>query len=181
MGRTIYLDFGANDGSTIAEYLSTKEVDFCWAFEPNPPLAAALRRRFEGQPVEVVEKAAWDCEGVMPLYLGHPLSSTLLTGKVPLENYPQYVITYERSVEVLTLDTAKWLRENIELGDDVVVKMDIEGSEYVVLPSLLRGGEIDMIAEVRCEFHPERFPSYEKIHFDLVRDLSARTRLIPWA
>nr|WP_255714243.1 FkbM family methyltransferase [Pelagibacterium xiamenense] len=174
------MDFGANDGSTVAAYLAAAKVDLCYAFEPNPTLAAALRLRFDGQGVEVVEKAAWDRDGTMPLYLGHSQSSTLLTGKVPLDNYPEYVITYDASVDVVTLDTAKWLRETIRPGDEVVMKMDIEGSEYVVLPKLIEGGEIDMIAELRCEFHPERFPAYQGLHGDLVKDLASRTRLVEW-
>ena len=181
MGRSIYLDFGANDGGTVAAHLGSAQVDFIWAFEPNPSLAQLLRKRFEGQPVEVVEQAAWDRTGSMPLYLGHPLSSTLLTGKVTLENYPEYAITYDRKVDVTTLDTARWIRENIQPDDNVTVKMDIEGAEYIVLPQLLKGGEIDLIHELRCEFHPERFPAHQSVHDTLLLELGLRTRLVPWA
>lgn len=181
MSRSIYLDFGANAGDTVADYLASHEVDKCWAFEPNPVLANDLRVRFAGKPVEIVEAAAWSSDGTMPLYLGHSHSSTLMEGKVTLENFPQYAITYDKWVDVTTLDTARWLRETLMPGDHVVMKMDVEGAEYVVLPTLLEGGAIELIAELRCEFHPERFPTYEPIHDDLLRRLAAHTRLVEWA
>lgn len=180
MGRSIYIDLGANTGDTIAAHMASSVVDFCWGFEPNPDLADQARRRFEGQPVEIIEMAAWVGEGVLPLYLGHPLSSTLLPGKVALEDYPEYAIGYEKSVEVRTFDTAQWLREHVFDDDHVIAKMDIEGAEYQVLRHLLDSGDISLIDELRCEFHVGRFPDFEEVHQGLVQAVAARTKLIDW-
>lgn len=181
MTRSIYLDFGANAGDTIAAQLSSCQTDFCWGFEPNPRLVASLRERFKDAPVEIVEAAAWTSDTVLPLYLGHPLSSTLMSGKVPLENYPQFVIDYSQSVHVAAIDTSRWISEHIGEGDVVIVKMDIEGAEYEVLPSLIESGAVERIAELRCEFHPERFPQHAGRHDELVRQLEAKTRLVHWS
>lgn len=180
MKRRLYLDLGANNGDTIADELASSRIDFCWGFEPNPQLASDLRHRFEGEPVEIVEAAAWIEEGVRPLYLGHSLSSTLLEGKVALPDYPEYAITYDLSVDVRTVDTAAWLRDHVPDGDAVTIKMDIEGAEYEVLQHLLDSGEIDRIDELRCEFHPERFPAHSKNHDQLVQAVRARTKLVRW-
>jgi FkbM family methyltransferase len=180
MGRSIYIDFGANTGDTIAAHMAASAVDFCWGFEPNPHLADHARRRFEGQPVQIIEMAAWISEGVLPLYLGHPLSSTLLPGKVALEYYPEYAITYENSVDVRTFDTARWLREHVRDEDEVIVKMDIEGAEYQVLRHLLDSGDLHLIDELRCEFHVGRFPAFEEVHHRLVREVASHTRLVDW-
>lgn len=181
MGRSIYIDFGANTGDTISAHMASSVVDFCWGFEPNPSLAAQARRRFEGQPVEIIEMAAWVGEGVLPLYLGHPLSSTLLPGKVALDDYPEYAVTYETSVEVRTFDTALWLRQHVLDEDDVTVKMDIEGAEYLVLQRLLDSGDIHLIDELRCEFHVGRFPAFEDVHHRLVREVASHTNLVDWS
>lgn len=180
MGRSIYIDFGANAGDTIAAHLASTRVDHCWGFEPNPTLAQALRERFAAQAVEIVEMAAWIGSGILPLYLGHPLSSTIVSGKVALENHPQYAIGYKRSVDVATVDTATWLYGHVRRDDTVTVKMDIEGAEYPVLRRLLETGAIDLIDELRCEFHAERFPAYQAVHEQLVEDVASRTRLIMW-
>ncbi len=180
MSRSVYLDFGANAGDTIADYRASAAPDLCWGFEPNPQLAAALRTKFAGQPVQIIEKAVWTADGTMPLYLGHPLSSTLLEGKVALEYFPQYAITYDQSVEVGTIDTARWLREHVRAEDFVSVKMDIEGAEYDVLRHLLDDGAIDLIDELRCEFHAARFPGLADRHDQILREVAARTRLLHW-
>ena len=178
--RTLYIDLGSNSGDTIAAELAPSRVDHCWGFEPNPDLAASLRARFWDAPVEIIEAAAWTQDGSRPLYLGHPLSATLLSGKVALPDYPQFAIAYDRSVDVKTIDIVKWLGEHIEPDDMVTLKMDIEGAEYQVLPALLESAMIDRIAELRCEFHPERFPLASKNHSDLVDALQARTHLVLW-
>ncbi|WDR02533.1 FkbM family methyltransferase [Devosia algicola] len=152
--RSLYIDIGANIGDTIAEQMAAATVDHCWAIEPNPTLCAALRQRFDGQRVDIIEMAAWTAAGVMPLYLGDPVSSTLLEGKVTLENYPQYAITYDQSVEVQTLDLAQWLRTNVGADDNVIVKMDIEGAEYQVLQHLLDNGAIDLVDEPSVRISP---------------------------
>ena len=180
MGRSIYIDLGANTGDTIAAHMASSVVDFCWGFEPNPELAAQARRRFEGRQVEIIEMAAWVGQGVLPLYLGHPLSSTLLPGKVALNDYPQYAVTYDTSVEVRTFDTALWLREHVFDDDHVTVKMDIEGAEYLVLRRLLDSGAIHLIDELRCEFHAGRFPAFEAVHDGLVQEVALHTKLVFW-
>ena len=178
--RSLYIDLGANNGDTIAAELASSRVDYCWGFEPNPDLASKLRARFDDAPVSIIEAAAWTQDGTHPLYLGHPLSSTLLSGKVALPDYPQFAIAYDRSVAVTTFDIVKWLGEHIEPDDHVTLKMDIEGAEYQVLPALLKSTVIDRIAELRCEFHPERFPLASKNHSELVKALQARTHLVLW-
>lgn len=180
MSRSVYLDFGANAGDTIADYQASARPDLCWGFEPNPRLAEALRARFADQPVQIIEQAVWTEEGTMPLYLGHPLSSTLLEGKVALEYFPQYAITYDEAVEVGTVDIARWLREHVRADDFVSVKMDIEGAEYAVLQHLLDDGAIDLVDELRCEFHAARFPHLAHRHDQILRDVASRTRLLHW-
>ncbi|WP_407648194.1 FkbM family methyltransferase [Devosia rhodophyticola] len=160
--------------------MASSTTDFCWGIEPNPRLCAVLRQRFAGQPVEILEYAAWISAGTMPLYLGDPVSSTLLEGKVTLENYPQFAITYDESVAVQTLDTAQWLNDHVTNDDAVIVKMDIEGAEYQVLRHLLDSGAIELINELRCEFHAERFPASAGDHDRIVAEVGARTKLVIW-
>mmetsp|Transcript_34841 Transcript_34841/g.57629 ORF Transcript_34841/g.57629 Transcript_34841/m.57629 type:complete len:280 (+) Transcript_34841:2-841(+) len=58
--------------------------------------------------------------------------------------------------EIRTLNFSRWLKKNVDESDFVVVKMDIEGSEYVVLPSLLASGAIVLIDEMMLETHYDR-------------------------
>ena len=58
--------------------------------------------------------------------------------------------------QVRIIDFSRWLRATVVANDFVVVKMDIEGSEYEVLPSLLRTGTIRLIDELMLEVHYNR-------------------------
>ena len=48
------------------------------------------------------------------------------------------------------------IKENFSKDDYIVVKMDIEGSEFSVLDGLIRENMIEYINEIYVEFH-ERF------------------------
>ena len=58
--------------------------------------------------------------------------------------------------QVPLLNFSRWLQRHVAAEDFVVVKMDIEGSEYEVLPSLLRSRAIKLIDELLLEVHYNR-------------------------
>ena len=53
------------------------------------------------------------------------------------------------------IDIADWLRRTVRPDDFVVVKMDIEGAEYDVVPHLLREKVANLIDELFLEVHTE--------------------------
>ena len=53
------------------------------------------------------------------------------------------------------IDIADWMRRTVRPDDFVVVKMDIEGAEYDVVPHLLREKVADLIDELFLEIHTE--------------------------
>lgn len=59
-------------------------------------------------------------------------------------------------VEVRTIDFSNFIKDNVSEGDFVIVKMDIEGSEFYVLPKLIEDNTYRLIDYFYCEFH-ERF------------------------
>lgn len=175
----IYVDLGANVGDTIEQFLRVERDATVYGFEPNPQLANRLKRRFYwGKNVTIYGKAAWDADGEMAMYLGHPLSSTLLTGKKRLSDYPEFDIDYSESVTVKTIDFSRWLTETVTLEDTVCVKMDIEGSEYRVLQKLLDSGAIALIDELRCEWHHDRFPIAVEEHARIKRQVLEKIPIV---
>lgn len=179
MAGSLYIDLGANAGETVLSELISGRHGVIWAFEPAPQLAEGLRRRF-GSAVVVVEAAAWVEDGGTRLYLGHVLSATIVEGKRALPGHPEFGISYDRHIDVATVDFANWLAQAVNHEDSVIVKMDIEGAEYRVLDRLVETGAIDLIDELRCEFHSDRFPQYAGVHGRLVRSVCERTTLVPW-
>lgn len=180
MTRRIYIDLGANVGDTVSQYMEKSSRSQIYAFEPNPKLAKHLKKRFKGQNVFVSAKAAWIIDGVMTLYLGHDLSSTLVKGKIQSVDYPEFNITYKRKTLVQTIDFARWLLEHVSFDDYVVIKMDIEGSEYKVLQRLVDTDAIDLVDVIYCEFHYKRFGISEIEHDRIVDVVKKRADLREW-
>jgi FkbM family methyltransferase len=181
MSRSVYIDLGANKGDTVAAYLQQNPNASVFAFEPNPQLAEVLRLRFAERPaVTVLEAACWIIDGTTRFYIGHDDSSTLIEGKVSNSQFPQFDIDYRNYTTVKTLDFARWLLENFSQSNDIVVKMDIEGSEYKVLQRLLDTDVIDLIREIRCEWHWNRYPIAREEHERIKTLVSKKVALVDW-
>jgi FkbM family methyltransferase len=181
MKRRVYIDLGANVGDTMEEFLARAPDALAIGFEPNPRLIDRLRSRFAGRNNVVIhDAAAWSSDGYAMLYLGHDLSSTLLKGKAAKPEHPEFGIDYRTAIRVRTIDFAKWLLENVSDGEDVCVKMDIEGSEYEVLRRLLETGAIARISELRCEWHYDRYPIGIEEHTRTKMLVDRRVKLVEW-
>ncbi|KAI3742768.1 hypothetical protein L1987_60463 [Smallanthus sonchifolius] len=87
-------------------------------------------------------------------------------------------------------DFAEWLKNTVSEKDFVVVKMDVEGSEFDLIPWLVETGAICLIDEVFLECHYNRWqkccpgvrsPKYEKTYvqcLDLFVSLRRRGVLV---
>lgn len=167
-------------GDTIAQHIEEHPSCEVWGFEPNPCLISDLRARFDSPSIHIEEAAAWISDGTATLYLGNPLSSTLLKGKRQSPRHPEFAIDYTKSVTVRTIDFARWLAISFTRDDEIIVKMDIEGAEYAVLSRLLASGAIDLIDTLFCEFHHDRFPIAIDKAEGIIEEVARRVELLNW-
>jgi len=181
-GRRIYVDLGANEGETVGDFLDGNRGWTAYAFEPAPHLAARLRKRFAGKPVVVIEAAASTTDGQATFYPGidSDQSSTLLTGKRQTRNWR---VDYSAGYNVRTVDFVRWLKDNTSPLDEIIVKMDIEGAEYLILPAMTKAGVLSRLKELRVEWHWNRYPKTvtKAEHDDLHADISRRVHLVRWS
>lgn len=121
--RPVILDCGANIGYTVLHYKRLFPKARITAFEPDPQFAPILRRnlaRNGASDVEIVEAAAWIRDGRAPWRVEQKDGSRLAT---IAESTP--------GVEVATVDLARYLHQDVDL-----LKLDIEGAEFDVVPHL---------------------------------------------
>ena len=52
-----------------------------------------------------------------------------------------------KEVQVEAVDFSKWLENTFQADDYIVLKMDIEGSEYEVLSKMMVDNSIDLVRE----------------------------------
>lgn len=181
--RKIFIDCGANLGVVLADFIRKLPEHEFYAFEPNPDLLASIRgevARTGHAHVTVFDQAVWTHNGTANLYLGHHESSTLLLGKRVPPMYDQQ-IDYMHPVQVPCIDFSAWLADETRPGDEVTVKMDIEGAEYPVLRKMIDDGTLELVSVLYVEWHYNRFPGMSlQVHEELVAAVSRTVEVRPW-
>lgn len=170
MDNTFFVDCGANVGKVLLETFREHPDWVFHAFEPNPKCCRALRN-IPIPNLTIHEVAVWTSDGTRTLYLPEQiLSGTLMENK---KNLPVL-----ETIKVPTLDLSKWLLALPPIP--IVLKMDIEGAEYQVLPHLLDTDAINRVVELQIEFHYDRMTDVSREEHDaLVQRLTDRFRAKP--
>jgi FkbM family methyltransferase len=148
--ETACVDVGAWIGDTVL--LAASRARSLVAFEPDPVARAALERNLELNPavdfVTVRGEALSDRNGYAYLRFGDREGDSLtrLAAIRPPGN--------DDATPVTLLDVRSFLAEQrFQAGDEVFFKLDVEGSEYEIVPAMRK-----FIAEVRphlqVSFHP---------------------------
>jgi FkbM family methyltransferase len=152
--RKIYIDCGAFRGDTIKAFLNSEpnssEYEI-YAFEPNP--YSRVHKRY-GHLFKVYHAATWIADGEMPFYISEPKTET--QAGTLLKQKTSGNLDKKHPIMVKTMDFSKWVADNFKLDDHVVVKMDIEGAEYKVLPKMIADGSICCIDRLYLETHENR-------------------------
>lgn len=164
----IVIDFGANVGDVTA-YFARKGCNV-YAYEPNPTAFNKLYKRFKRyNNVKCIRKAVGNKNGAAQLYLwtecpGNPLMNSVGSS---LRGDKSDVSSKHVTVDVLEV-------KNIicELDKIKLIKMDIEGAEYDVLPELFHFS--DRIEFVVCETHQHLLPGSSTKHAELEEEIKYR-------
>lgn len=170
----IFIDLGAYDGDTIEKALRLyPNFDFFYAFEPYPPNLEKLRRKYkDNKKIIIFDKAAATFDGRAKFFLhkniknknGSDEGSTLEESKnnIDLNNF----------VEVQTMDFSKFILENFNTSDQIVLKIDIEGTEYELLEKMIRNESIKLISKLFCEWHKHKTDITKERHNHLIEKLN---------
>jgi FkbM family methyltransferase len=133
------IDCGANVGISVLNYKRLFPGARITAFEPDPFIAPVLRRnlvRNGAADVRVVEAAVWTEPGEAPFFCEGADGSRLISNRSGAKT----------SVTVKTVRLADFIVEPVDL-----IKIDIEGAEFQVLPSI--AGKLGQIRNLVIECH----------------------------
>jgi FkbM family methyltransferase len=156
--RCVFIDLGAADGNTFNVFMSGGfgPLANCpssqWSavlVEANPNFNPALinvENQHAGAVRSLSSTAAYMCEAHTSFYLDPDAShnhwgSTMNGG------------THSQQVTVPTMNLIRLLYENTISADWVIVKMDIEGAEYDILPCLAAANPATLIDQLYMEQH----------------------------
>ena len=147
--KKVFIDCGANQGQTIENF---KEHWKDWdqfeihSFEANSALFSHFRK-YEKEPnIHFHPKAVWIEEGSVDFYIGtHDGSSTRKDKKTGSLS--------KKPVSVPAIDLASWIKSTFAIDDYVILKVDIEGGEYDLIPHLLATDTFKYVDKFYIEFH----------------------------
>jgi len=164
----VFIDLGSHVGKTIRMFMKAKQYtpDFrIHAFEVNP----LVPRKY---PQGVIEHrcAAWVTDGPMKLYVNYKKRKSQCASVY--RNKTSGNLDKKHPVTVKAVDFSKWIRENFEPTDNIIVKSDIEGAEYDVFRKMIADGTIGYIKKIYMD---ERH--YDRIGMSKAEDLAFITEL----
>ena len=166
--KSIFVDLGAFSGDTIesAMRLYPSASRFI-AFEPLPEHFRILQEKFgRDERVELVNAAAACSDGSARFYRG--LSPGQSGGSLCLKTN----CSESEAFDVETVDLARFLRERYPDASGAILKCDIEGMEYQLLPYLIETGSISVFGTIHCEWHYDRVGVSREQHKNLVHSLN---------
>ena len=160
--RIRFIDCGANVGQSAEwalNFFSNHDI-FVDSFEPLPHNYSILQEKFSNNDrVKTHNYAISNHSGEQKFYCqdwGARTGSSLVAGKssTTLNDY----------ITVNCIDICDWIKENIISEEVVVLKIDIEGSEYDVLPHLFENKIHEFVKYWLVEFHPQtKTPNYNEL------------------
>jgi len=149
--KKIFLDVGANTGTNIGNFRKHYGDDYyIYSFDANPKCIAEIKKKYDDDSkVTVMEYAASNEDGTAEFYLGPGETSV----RSSLRSDKTTGISKDRNITVAKLDLSKWIKENFEESDQIILYLDIEGGEYDVLEKLIDENMLSWFNEVYVEFH----------------------------
>jgi FkbM family methyltransferase len=186
-----FFDIGANTGQTFDWYLlKTNEYDgwHVWCFEPSMQNISALRKRC----LEIISDNTHKFKITLCPFglsnqtffpsihetvdtLGDSIPETTFVGEIEVEK-----TVSELDVRCAVCSAADFILHNTEAKDDIVLKLDCEGSEFEILESLLNDSSsiLARVKKILIEYHdPPRAERRDKI---LARLAQAKIPVLPW-
>lgn len=156
--RRLFLDVGAHVGESIDQLyrqVSHANLYDIVCFEPLPEALKELNMRFGHMSnVTIIDKAVGPENDVMNLYPGYyhmGEGSTFLPGKKTGQ------IEYTQPVKVEVIDFVEWFKNHVFAGDKVILKINIEGGEYMLLPKILDSDILQHVSHLFVQFHADKF------------------------
>ena len=154
--KKVFIDCGANKGQSVdwlrAKYDPYEEFEV-HCFEPTPNY-----QKYFGKKINFHNTAVWIKDCFVDFYVRSSLGSTLMSEKTSGGPVREVIKTK-------AIDLSKWITDNFDKEDYIILKIDIEGAEFEVVDKLLNDGVIDdYIDIISVEFHVGKIPQYKDVH-----------------
>lgn len=182
--KKIFIDCGSYDGCSIRKFrdLYDKDNEYTiYSFETNPYLQKYYEQKYENH--IHYNKAVWIYDGIIDFFVfKHTGGSTLdikkakhnrnkRKKKMKIRNID---LPEEKIIKIECIDLSKWIKDNFDKEDHIILKLDVEGSEYDILNKLFEDNIINYINQLFIEFHNIRCGKTLKDDKNILQKLSEK-------
>lgn len=152
--KKVFIDCGANQGQSIAAFAkhfpdhSEYEIH---SFEPLETFSEAIQQtanKYTFANFYLHKKAVGVQDEETVFYLSNSKYGSSLEADKSNVNINKYTT-------VECIDLARWTRDNFTLENDIILKIDIEGTEFRLLKHLFLTDTIQYYKEIYVELHGE--------------------------
>jgi FkbM family methyltransferase len=177
--RKVFIDGGARTGESfeiiqrdLPEYGDFEVI----LFEPNPIHREHLTALSKEKSCKYVEGAIWDKTSTADFFIAVDIygdqGSTLYSDK-------REELDRENPIQIKTYDIVDILSEFTE-EDYVVLKLDVEGSEYDIIQRLIDTNNLGKVKEYLVEWHDHFYPSRDNSSSPLADEIRKVSNYRTW-
>jgi len=169
--KKIFIDLGANNGCSVDLFLKSFSDSGEYeihSFECNPFMVEIYKKKYPNY--KLYNSAASTVYGKTNFHIGDTsVSSSLREDKTTGMSNP-------KKIEVECVDISDFIIKSFSRDDRIIIKMDIEGAEYDILPKMLEDGLFDgYINTLYGEWHWNKLKNISKqFHENLVQQLKQK-------
>jgi len=173
--KNVFLDLGTHYGQGLREFIGRFHMSDNWSihtFEANPTTHKIFLNDYLKETPWVIShnQAVSDHDGTITVNLETPPDEGDTgqgTSIISMEHWNPWGLAdkghFNRTEEVPCIDLSKFIIDNFNKEDIIIVKMDIEGSEYDTLDKMIVDGSLDYINHISVEWHSRFFRNVEEV------------------
>ena len=162
--KKVFIDCGSNKGQGLRSFIQMYNMDETWVietYEPNPlcKLRENIKDLNQKLNITIRESAIFNYNGIIKFSQfiendeGSSVNCLMSKGACADPASPAYR-NHNSIIEVECTDLSDILSK-YDRNDFIVVKIDIEGSEFVVLRKLIETNNISKINDLYVEWHTQ--------------------------
>lgn len=157
--RKIFIDGGANKGQSTENFISRfsefklePENWEIYMIEPNSGCNGKIEKVInkykndDGFNITYYNKALWKNDDELTLKHNSGGDGCTESGSTVFKNGP-------KTQKVKSIHLSKWIKENFNKDDYIILKLDIEGAEYEIINDLYKTDTLSYINTIHGELH----------------------------
>ena len=166
MMKNLFLDCGSNVGQGFTEFrqkYNPKDYDF-FLFEPNPFCFEKLKEKYENLDYVTLHNVGVGANNEKKIFF---FKKNYDVGGSVIEGHASgWKKVFKQKREVKIIDLLELVNQVRDRYNKIVVKLDVESSEYDILEKFIKVNSLDLFEKIYVEFHSQYMDEYYKPIFE---------------